>query len=114
VRSVRVIVTGGGRVRRQPSDNGTGRGWLTGLAHTLPYDVGACGSGCVLPADRLAKISVPALALGGGESPGWMPAAARAVAEAVQDGRYVTIEGEDHGVLRHLEALRPVLTDFFG
>jgi pimeloyl-ACP methyl ester carboxylesterase len=89
-------------------------GWLTGLAHTLPYDVAACGPGCVLPADRLATITAPTLALGGGESPGWMPAAARAVAAAVPEGRYRTIEGEDHGVLRHPEVLRPVLTEFFG
>jgi pimeloyl-ACP methyl ester carboxylesterase len=87
-------------------------GWFTGLAHTLPYDVAVCGPGCVLPADRLAAVTVPTLALGGGESPGWLPAAARAVAAAVPGARYVTIDGEDHGVLHNPEALRPVLTDF--
>ena len=47
-------------------------GWFTGLAHTLPYDVAVCGPGCVLPADRLATIAVPALAIDGGNSPDWL------------------------------------------
>jgi pimeloyl-ACP methyl ester carboxylesterase len=87
--------------------------WLTGLAHTLPYDLAVCGPGCALPADRLAKITAPTLALGGGDSPRWMTEAARAVAAVVADGRYLTIAGEDHAVLRNPDALRPVLTDFY-
>jgi pimeloyl-ACP methyl ester carboxylesterase len=89
-------------------------GWLTSLAHTLPYDLAACGPGCALPAGRLARITAPVLALGGGESPAWMLAAVRAVAGAVANGRHVTIDGEDHGVLAHPDALRPALTEFFG
>jgi pimeloyl-ACP methyl ester carboxylesterase len=88
-------------------------GWFTGLAHTLPYDVAVCGPGCVVPADRLATIAVPTLAVGGGESPAWLPAAARAVADAIPGARYVTLEGQDHGVLNQPDALCPVLVDFF-
>ena len=87
--------------------------WLTGLAHTLPYDLAVCGPGCALPADRLARITAPTLALGGGESPLWMTDGARAVAAAVAGGRYLTIAGEDHAVLRNPDVLRPVLTDFY-
>jgi pimeloyl-ACP methyl ester carboxylesterase len=87
-------------------------GWFTGLAHTLPYDVAVCGPGMVLPAGRLAVIKVPVLAVGGGASPPWLPAAARAVAAAVPGGRYVTLEGQDHGVLNQPDALGPLLIGF--
>lgn len=87
-------------------------GWFTGLAHTLPYDLALCGPGNVLPADRLAKISVPTLVMDGGESDAWMRAGTRAVADTITDARYVTVEGQDHGVLREPDVLRGLLTDF--
>jgi pimeloyl-ACP methyl ester carboxylesterase len=40
------------------------------IAHTLPYDLAICGDQ-VVPADRLATIDVPTLALSGGDSPQW-------------------------------------------
>ncbi|GGS64767.1 alpha/beta hydrolase [Planobispora rosea] len=86
--------------------------WFTGLAHTLPYDVAICGPGNVLPADRLASITVPTLAIDGGLSPRWALAATRAVADAVPGARHLTLEGQDHGVLHRPDALRPVLLDF--
>jgi pimeloyl-ACP methyl ester carboxylesterase len=89
-------------------------GWFTGLAHTLPYDVILCGPGMRLAVGRLAEITVPVLAIGGGASPPWLPAAARAVADSVPDGRYVTLDGQDHGVLQQPDALRPLLTSYFG
>jgi pimeloyl-ACP methyl ester carboxylesterase len=86
--------------------------WFTGLAHTLPYDAAVCGQGPHLPTEALAAIDVPTLVLDGGESPAWMRAAAEAVAAAVPDGRYVTITGQDHGVLHHPAALLPALGEF--
>jgi len=88
-------------------------GWFTGLAHTLPYDVILCGPGMRLPAGRLAGITVPVLAIGGGASPPWLPAAARAVADTVPGGRYVALDGQDHGVLQQPDTLRPLLTAYF-
>jgi pimeloyl-ACP methyl ester carboxylesterase len=88
-------------------------GWFTGLAHTLPYDVTICGPGMVLPAGRLAAITIPVLAIGGGASPPWLPAAARAVADAIPGARYVTLEGQDHGVLNQPDALQALLADYF-
>jgi pimeloyl-ACP methyl ester carboxylesterase len=67
-----------------------------------------------LAVGRLAKIAVPVLAIGGGASPPWLPAAARAVADSVPDGRYVTLDGQDHGVLQQPDALRSLLTSYFG
>jgi pimeloyl-ACP methyl ester carboxylesterase len=89
-------------------------GWFTGLAHTLPYDVIMCGPGMRLPAGRLAATQVPVLAIGGGASPPWLPAAARAVAGAIPGGRYVTLDGHDHGVLQQPAALGRLLISFFG
>jgi len=93
----------------------TGRsapGWFTGLADTWPYDAAVCGPGNARPADRLATITAPTLAIGGSLSPPWLPAAARAVADTIPGARYITLDGQDHGVLNQPDALRPVLLDF--
>jgi pimeloyl-ACP methyl ester carboxylesterase len=86
--------------------------WMTAIAHSLPYDVAVCGPGLVLPADHLATIRVPTLAVDGGDSPDWMRLATQAVADAIPGARYATLEGQDHSVLNQPEALRPVLVDF--
>jgi pimeloyl-ACP methyl ester carboxylesterase len=88
-------------------------GWFAGLAHTLPADVAVCGPGMKLPADHLATVSVPTLAIDGAESWDWIRGATLAVADAIPGARYVSIEGQDHGVLNQPEALRPVLAGFF-
>lgn len=86
-------------------------GWFTGLAHTLPYDVALHGD-YEPPAGRLAALRIPVLAVDGSQSPQWIRTGTRAVADAVPGGRYVTLDGQDHGVLHHPEALRPVLSAF--
>jgi len=86
-------------------------GWFTGLAHTLPYDVAVNGD-YEVPAGRLAALPIPVLALDGSRSPEWIRTGTRNVADAAADGRYVTLDGQDHGVLHHPEALQPVLSDF--
>ena len=35
------------------------------------------------------------------------------VADAVPGGRYVTLDGQDHGVLQQPDTLRPLLTSYF-
>jgi pimeloyl-ACP methyl ester carboxylesterase len=86
-------------------------GWFTGLAHTLPYDVALHGD-YEPPASRLAGLGIPVLAVDGSQSPQWIRTGTRVVADAVPGGRYVTLDGQDHGVLHHPEALRPVLSAF--
>ena len=88
-------------------------GWFTALAHTLPYDLALSGPGLALPAEQLARIRVPVLAIGGGQSPQWLPDAARAVAATVPGARYVQLDGQDHGVLNQPAALLPLLTGFY-
>ena len=86
-------------------------GWFAGLAHTLPYDVALHGN-YEPPAGRLAALRIPMLAVDGSKSPQWIRTGTRAVADAVPGGRYVTLDGQDHGILHQPEALRPVLSAF--
>lgn len=87
-------------------------GGLTALAHTLPYDL-AAHHGYRLPTGRLAELELALLALDGSESFSWIRATARAVASVVPGARHLTLEGQDHSVLQHPEALRPALVEFF-
>jgi pimeloyl-ACP methyl ester carboxylesterase len=87
-------------------------GWLTAFAHTLPYDL-AVHHGFGLPTGRLAELGLPLLALDGSQSFPWIRATARALTQAVPGARQLTLEGQDHSVLQHPEALRPALVEFF-
>ena len=51
------------------------------------------------------------LVVDGGASPAWLREAARAVAEALPQGTYRTLDGQTHEVAPH--ALAPVLAEFF-
>ena len=87
-------------------------GWFTALAHTLPYDLAICGPGARPRADHLARISVPALVIGGGASPEELQSGARVAASLVPGARHETLEGQDHGVLQYPESLRDLLVGF--
>ncbi|WP_327318030.1 alpha/beta fold hydrolase [Streptomyces sp. NBC_01235] len=84
---------------------------MEALAPTLAYDDAVMGDGLV-PRERLASIGVPVLAVAGEASPPWLREAVRAVAEAVPDGTYRTLEGQTHAVDPNV--LAPVLAEFFG
>jgi pimeloyl-ACP methyl ester carboxylesterase len=83
---------------------------MQSFAGTLPYDIRLCNGGSV-PANRLAKIAAPTLALAGGASPAWAHDAARAIAAAVPDGQHRVLDGQGHGVAD--EVIIPVLVGFF-
>jgi pimeloyl-ACP methyl ester carboxylesterase len=81
------------------------------LAHTIPYDLTICGPGNRMPADQMASIPIPTLALDGGASPEWARNAVRAVAAAVPGAHQTTLDGQAH---RAADAvLAPVLLKFF-
>jgi hypothetical protein len=40
------------------------------------------------------------------------PAATRSVAAVIPGARYITLDGQDHGVLMQPDTLHPVLTDY--
>jgi pimeloyl-ACP methyl ester carboxylesterase len=88
---------------------------LTALAHTLPYDVDVTGPGNVLPAQRLATITVPVLVMVGSASFDWMRIGMRTLAATIPGARLAVLDGLDHGGPQsHPQALVPVLRDFLG
>ena len=89
---------------------GPGWGHMVGLAHTLSCDMRLANEGLV-PADRLAAITVPVLAMAGGASAPWGAAAAGQIAAAVADGREQVLEGQHHVAAD--DVLAPVLRAFF-
>lgn len=87
---------------------------MEALAHTLPYDGRIMGDtmfGRPLPAERWASVAVPVLIADGGDSPPWQRNSARALAEALPNAEYRTLEGQTHGAAP--EVLAPVLETFF-
>ncbi|CAM5673275.1 alpha/beta fold hydrolase [Streptomyces aurantiogriseus] len=82
---------------------------MEAIAPTLAYDDAVMGDGLV-PRERLASIDVPVLAVAGAESPAWLREAVRAVADAVPQGTYRTLDGQTHMVDPNV--LAPVLTEF--
>lgn len=88
--------------------------FLTRLADTLPYDYALFEPGCPVPNDRLAGIEVPTLVVAGSNTFPWLAAAAEEVAQAVPGARYLSLEGQDHGVLQHPAAMLGCLQEFLG
>ncbi len=73
---------------------------MEALAHTLPYDGRVMGDtmlGRPLPAGRWSSVTVPTVVMAGGASPEWQRNAARALADALPDATYRTLEGQTHG-----------------
>ncbi|WP_329221301.1 alpha/beta hydrolase [Streptomyces sp. NBC_01485] len=84
---------------------------MEAIAPTLAYDDAVMGDGLV-PRERLASVGVPVLGVAGEASAPWLREAVRAVAEAVPQGTYRTLEGQTHMVDPNV--LAPVLAEFFG
>jgi pimeloyl-ACP methyl ester carboxylesterase len=80
---------------------------LQELAHTLVYDAAYYGNP---PADRLARIKQPTLALTGGGG-GFFEAAADAIAASVPRAERLTLDGQSH--VADPSVLAPVLREFF-
>ena len=83
---------------------------MVALGPSLRYDAALTGNGDV-PTARLNAISVPVLALFGGDSDAWARRSADAVAGAVQQGRSMVLEGQTHQVDE--DVLASALIDFF-
>ena len=90
---------------------------LEALAHTLAYDAACLGDGRP-PADRLARITAPALVLTGGTpdphmaglAAGYFAQAADTIAAALPHARRLTLAGQSH--VADPAVLAPVLTEF--
>lgn len=80
------------------------------VAPTLAYDAAVLGDSSV-PAERAASLTMPTLVMAGAASPAWMQQAAQAVATAIPNATYRTLEGQTHEVAA--EAIAPILGEFF-
>ena len=83
---------------------------LEPLTPTLPYDLAVTDGG--VPASELGKITVPALILGGKNSPGWFQRSVAEQAAATPGAQLRMLDGYDHNAPP--EVIAPILTDFFG
>jgi hypothetical protein len=87
---------------------------LEAMAPTLAYDseiMGDSSTGGTLPTDLVGRVTTESLVLVGGASPAWMIDIGRQVADALPNGRYRVLEGQEHVVAP--EVLVPVLAAFF-
>ena len=87
---------------------------LKAIAHTLPYDgvlVQDNQRGMPLLSTRWASVTVPTLVMDGGTSPRWMRHGNRALALALQNARYRTLDGQTH--MLKPKAHAPALIEFF-
>jgi pimeloyl-ACP methyl ester carboxylesterase len=82
---------------------------MEAIAHTLAYDATIVGD-LMLRAELLASITAPALVLDGEESPPVTRNAARAVAEALPNGRLHSLAGQGHTI--EPDATAPVVATF--
>ena len=87
---------------------------LTGVAHTLPYDLSIVGphqQGRPLPDGKYDAVRPNTLVIAGGKSPEWMRNAQQEVAEAVPNSRLETLAGQTHMIKP--KAVAPVVTRHF-
>jgi pimeloyl-ACP methyl ester carboxylesterase len=87
---------------------------LKAVAHTLPYDITIVQDnqrGKPFSKARWPGATMPALAMDGSKSPPWMRNGMRALAAALPNATFRTLDGQTHMV--KAPAIAPVLTDFF-
>lgn len=84
---------------------------LEAVAHTLAYDAAILGEDASVPAQKAARISVPALIMAGEGSYPFMHITAKELASVAPNAQYITLKGQTHEVAA--EALAPLLIEFF-
>jgi pimeloyl-ACP methyl ester carboxylesterase len=87
---------------------------LTGVAHTLPYDMTIVvphQRGSALPADRWQNVTIPTLVMVGGKSPVWFHHSTEALADVLPTAEHQAVPGQTHNV--KAKSLAPALTKFF-
>lgn len=87
---------------------------MVAMAHTLAYDseiMGDISRGGAIPNHLLAAVTIPALVLCGGASPGWMIEVGKQVADGMPEGRHRVLEDQEH--FAPPEVLAPALEEFF-
>lgn len=94
--------------------NAPGPMWsgMEALAPSLAYDHTAIlGQDAAVPTKEASKVRVPAIVMSGSASFPFMQETAQALARAMPQGKFVSLEGQTHEV--SMQALAPVLIEFF-
>ena len=82
------------------------------VGHTLAYDhIASLGEDASVPAERIARLTVPTLVMDGSESYPFMHTTAVTLAKAIPNAQHHTLEGQTHEAMA--EALAPALVEFF-
>ena len=85
---------------------------MEAVAPTLAYDhAGILGPDRTIPAERAARIRVPALVMSGGSGAAFMRQTAETLSKTIPGAELLTLDGQSHDV--QPEALAPVLVEFF-
>src|SRR6476661_727114 len=87
---------------------------LKSIAHTLPYDgalVRGYQRGRALPPGRWHSVTAPVLVMAGSRSPEWMHRGNGALAAALPNALYCTLEGQTHRLKPAAHV--PALVEFF-
>jgi len=87
---------------------------LEAVAHTLVYDGEISEEfqrGEPLSMDAWSSVTVPVLAVAGGRSPAWMQQGMRALATALPNAEFRTLQGQTHDV--SARAVEPLLNQLF-
>jgi pimeloyl-ACP methyl ester carboxylesterase len=82
---------------------------MEAIAHTLVYDATIVGD-LTLPTELITSITTPTLVIDGDQSPPMMREAARAVADALRNGRRHSLAGQDHTI--NPAATAPIVAAF--
>jgi hypothetical protein len=73
-----------------------GWGAMEAVAATITHDLAIMGD-CEIPTDRFGRIKVPVAIQDGAASPSWLRQAARAVAAAIPEAQYMTLNAPSPG-----------------
>lgn len=87
---------------------------LEAIAHTVVYDatITATSSGdFLIPVKQMSTLKTPTIVIDGGASWDWIRATSKAVADAIPEAEYLTLEGQSHDV--SAEVIAPKLVEFF-
>jgi pimeloyl-ACP methyl ester carboxylesterase len=87
---------------------------LTGIAHTLVYDITIIqdyNRGKPLPPGKWSNAAIPVLAADGAKSPAWLHNAMRSLAAILPNATYRSLPGQTH--MLKPQAIAPVLVEFF-
>ena len=83
---------------------------LEAIAHTLVYDL-LISADSSLPEELIGSVVTPTLVVAGDGSPPFLQNAARAVADALPNGKHRSLPGQTHDIVP--EATAPIIEAFF-